>query len=203
MWAAHVLVYSKESHRCLSTNKTYVCHILWQQWIALKWNLLKSYPGKSSGSQVWELRPCEGGKSSSRLKGWQIPPSARGSATVANAWMVSEKFDIQAPKRKFYQWQLGVGKDAHDVWGHRRSERRLERGHSGVGDKVRWRWRRRRALALTPVTARACFVYTPGVRSCQTGMAQAWSEPWLIARGSGGVHGRSLVSLAKWVTDTK
>lgn len=133
-----------------------------QQRIQLKRNLLKLYPGKSSGSQVWELRLYvrEEKKSSSRLKGWQIPPSARGSAAVA--WTVSEKFDIQAAgERKFYQRRrLGVGKDADDVWGHRRSERRLERGHPGVGDKVR---RRRRALALTPVTARACFVYTPGV----------------------------------------
>ena len=35
---------------------------------------------------------------------------------------------------------------------------------------------------VAPVTAHACFVYTRGVRSCQTGMAQAWSELWLIAQ---------------------
>lgn len=70
---------SKEKKK-KSTNKTYVCHILLQPRITPKRNLLKLYPGKSSSSQVWELQPCEGGKSSSRLTGWQIPPSARGSA---------------------------------------------------------------------------------------------------------------------------
>lgn len=50
------------------TNKTYVCHILLQRRITPKWNLLKLYPGKSSGSQAWESQPCDGGKAH---QGWR------------------------------------------------------------------------------------------------------------------------------------
>lgn len=161
------------------TNKTYVCHILLQRRITPKWNLLKLYPGKSSGSQAWESQPCDGGKAH---QGWRDdklhhlhvdpPPSP-----THQRWAKSlthkrrrEKFFSEAARR----W--GGGEDADGA----RTHAAVERGHCGR-DKVRRRRRRALVYRLSPRT-HACSVYTRGVRSCQTGMAQAWSEPWLIAR---------------------
>lgn len=98
MCAAHLRLYWNEIHRWLwaqkiggqwKTNKTYVCHISLQRRITLKWNLFKLYTGKSSGSQVWEVQPCEGGRAHQDLRDDEIhhlhadPPS-----TLMRGWKV-------------------------------------------------------------------------------------------------------------------
>lgn len=120
-----------------------------------------------------------GRKSSSRLTGWQIPPYACGSSTGTDAWTVGKKFESQAPVRKFFRGSLvneGVGES---MWRCRWRKDTVGVCSSGV---IRWGGGGGGRYSVTPVTAHACFVYTRGVKSCQAGMAQAWSEPWLIAQ---------------------
>lgn len=101
----------------------------------LSWNLLKVYPGKSSGSQVWKLQPCEQGKAHQDLRDDKFHHLHVAPSSDTDAWTCEKVLRRPGADRKKFSSRSSA------LWGKTSVDAAMayRRGRSGK-DKVSCWW---------------------------------------------------------------